>query len=265
MPTLADFREVCERAARAGGQVLLDWAGKFQVREKGPADLVTEADLASQEIVKQTVLGAFPQHGFLAEENASIPSRDQGYRWIVDPLDGTTNYVHGIPAYCVSIALEQNGRLQVGVVYDPVADQCFSAAAGQGATLNGRPLGVSRVSQLRDAVVASSLPPKVTRESHALAEFVEVALAVQSVRRMGSSALNLCYVAAGRYDAYWSQYAHVWDIAAGVLLIQEAGGLVTDAAGGEFRLDPPHFVAAGTAPLHAELMGLLGKVARPAG
>ncbi len=263
MSTVADFREVCERAARAGGRVLLDWAGKFQVREKGPADLVTEADLASQDIVQQTILGAFPLHGFLAEENRSIPSRDQGYRWIVDPLDGTTNYVHGIPAYCVSIALEQNGKLVVGTVYDPVADQCFSAVAGQGATLNDRPLRVSQVAKLGDAVVASSLPPKVTRDSHALAEFVEVALEVQALRRMGSSALNLSYVAAGRYDAYWSQYAKVWDVAAGVLLVQEAGGTVTDSQGGEFRLDPPHFVAAGTSSLLGELRQLLSKV--PAG
>lgn len=242
--------------------MLQQWAGKFQVREKGPADLVTEADLASQEIVKQTLLGAFPQHGFLAEENASIPSRDQGYRWIVDPLDGTTNYVHGIPAYCVSIALEQAGQLQVGTIYDPVADHCYSAVSGGGAWLNGKRLSTSRVSRLADAVVASSLPPQVTRESHALAEFIEVVTHVQSVRRMGSSALNLCYVAAGQYDAYWSEYAHVWDVAAGVLIVREAGGQLSNCVGGEFRLDPPHFAVAGTESLHRELLTLLSRVGR---
>ena len=260
MAATDDFREVCERAARAGGQVLLDWMGKFEIREKGPADLVTDADLASQEIVQQTLLGAFPLHGFLGEENKSIPSRDQGYRWIVDPLDGTTNYAHGIPAFAVSIALERAGEIVVGCVYEPVRNDCYLAVAGQGATLNSRPLRVSTITDLSKAVVAMSLPPQLTRDSRDLAEFIEVALVVQSMRRIGSAALNMCYVAAGQFDAFWSTNTKIWDVAAGVLLIQEAGGLVTNLQGGPFSHTPPHFLSAATPQLHGELLRLLQSV-----
>ena len=250
---------VCEAAARAGGAVLLDWAGRFSVREKGRADLVTEADLASQEIVRERLLSAFPLHGFLGEENSSIPSRDAGYRWIVDPLDGTTNYVHGIPNYCVSIALEQEGRLVVGAVFDPVGEECFTAAAGQGAWLNGQPLRVSELTQLDQAVVAMSLPPDIERDDVELRQFLEVVVKAQSMRRMGSSALNLCYVAAGRFDAYWSSSTKVWDIAAGVLMVREAGGLVISPEGGELDLHRPRFVAASSQPLADELRSVLVK------
>lgn len=257
MSSLQTFCEVGEQAARAAGAVLLDWAPRISVREKGPSDLVTEADVAAQEEVRQILLSAFPKHGLLGEENASIPSRDNGYRWIVDPLDGTTNYVHGIPFYCVSIALEQHGELAVGVVYDPVSGECFTARRCEGAYLNGRKLNVSQVQQLCQAVVASSFPPQVLPDAVELRQFVDLTQRTQSMRRMGSSALNLCYVAAGRYDAYWSQSTKLWDIAAGVLLVQEAGGMVTDPSGEVFRIEPPHFIAAASSSLHRELSGVL--------
>lgn len=252
-----EFLKVCESAARAGGAVLLDWAGRFNVREKGPADLVTEADLASQEVVRGHLLGAFPKHGFLGEENSSIPSRDNGYRWIVDPLDGTTNYVHGIPQYCVSVALEQNGKVVVGTVFDPVGQECFTAASGEGAWLNGKPIRVSEMAKLDHAVVAMSLPPAIERDHIELKQFIEVVVRAQSMRRMGSSALNLCYVACGRFDAYFSNSTKVWDIAAGVLLVREAGGLVVTPDGGELDLHRPRFVAASTPALSAELRAVL--------
>ena len=251
------YLRICEQAARAGGQVLRDWAGKINAREKGPADLVTEADVASQETIRDLLLGAFPGHGFLGEENASIPSRDDGYRWIVDPLDGTTNYVHGIPFYCVSIALEQRGRLVAGTVYDPVADACFSAAAGCGATLNGAPLAVSAVQNIAGAVLALSFPAGIGPGAQELREFADFAVRAQSLRRLGSSALNLCYVAAGRFDAYWSRNVKIWDVAAGLLIVQEAGGIVTNRTGGPMQLEPPHFVAAATPALHHELVHVL--------
>ena len=257
MIQLAEFDAACQRAARLAGQLLLDRAGRVQVREKGPADLVTEADLASQEVIRESLLGAFPGHGFLAEENLSIASSDDDYRWIVDPLDGTTNYVHGIPQYCVSIALERSGKLLVGTVYDPVADECFSATAGGGAWLGERRLRVSRHQQLAQSVVAMSFPPGAKGDSPDVIDFLHVLDRAQSMRRMGSSALNLCYVAAGRFDAYWSGSTRIWDIAAGVLLVQEAGGIVTSRAGGPFVLDPSHFIAAATPELHAELSKLL--------
>lgn len=258
-----EILQVCEAAARAGGAVLLDWAGRFNVREKGPADLVTEADLASQEAIRGHLLGAFPQHGFLGEENASIPSRDNGYRWIVDPLDGTTNYVHGIPQYCVSVALEQHGRVLVGTVFDPIGQECFTSAAGEGAWLNGTPIRVSQAKQLDQAVVAMSLPPAIRRDDAELKQFIEVVVRAQSMRRMGSSALNLCYVACGRFDAYWSISTKIWDIAAGVLLVREAGGLVVSPDGGELDLHRPRFVAAATPALCAELRAALAAAGPP--
>lgn len=256
-PRLDEFLEVSRRAARAGGRVLLDWADRFGVREKGRADLVTEADLASQEAVQGILEQAFPEHGFLGEENGVSRTGRDGYRWVVDPLDGTTNYVHGLHQYAVSIGLERDGRLLVGTVYDPNADECFSAAAGRGAWLNERPLRVSGVERLEQALVAASLPPGANRRAPATAEFLTVMERAQAIRRMGSSALNLCYLAAGRVDAYWARDTKIWDIAAGFLVVTEAGGLLTDYVGGPVDIAWPRFIAAATRPLHAELLHLL--------
>ncbi len=257
MSDLQQFLSVGEQAARSGGAVLLDWMGRFKVHEKGPADLVTEADVASQEAVRIVLLGAFPDHGMLSEENLSTPPSLEGYRWIVDPLDGTTNYVHAIPHFAVSIALEQRGRLIAGVIYDPIGDECFSAVVGGGATLNGRPLRVSKVIDVDQAVAAMSFPPRIDRHAAELKEFATITVLAQSMRRMGSSALNMCYVAAGRFDAFWSSSAKAWDVAAGVLLVTEAGGIVTSRTGGPFRLDDPNLMAASTAQLHAQLQRML--------
>lgn len=258
MSAILEYKRICEQAARAGGAVLLDWAGRFGVREKGPADLVTEADLASQEAIRKILLDAFPGHGFLAEENLSIPSQQDGLRWIVDPLDGTTNYVHGLPVYAVSIALEQSGKLLAGVVYNPVADECYVAAHGHGAQLNGKTLRVSQTTRLDQALVAASLPAKVHRNDPEIADFLEVTLRCRAVRRMGSSALNLCYLAAGRFDAYWARSTKAWDIAAGLLMVREAGGVVSSLNGGEPDLSHPQFISACSATLHQEISQLLG-------
>jgi myo-inositol-1(or 4)-monophosphatase len=261
---LDEFLAVCRRAAAAGGKQLLDWAGRFAVREKGPADLVTEADLASQEAVREVILGAFPDHGFLAEENGASTQGRDGYRWIVDPLDGTTNYVHGLAQYAVSIALERAGTTLVGVVFDPVANECFAAARGRGADVNGRPLAVSRVDDLSQAMVAASFPPKVRRTDAVIGEFLQVMERAQAVRRMGSSALNLCYVAAGRLDGYWAKDTKVWDVAAGWLLVREAGGVLTNLVGGETDLARPQFIAAATPQLHGQIRELVGSTANSA-
>jgi myo-inositol-1(or 4)-monophosphatase len=254
---ITQFAEVCEKAARAGGAVLLDWAGRFNVREKGPADLVTEADLASQEAIRDTLLGAFPEHGFLAEENEQIASRSDDYRWIVDPLDGTMNYVHGVPNFAVSIGLEQRGTLVVGVVLDPVSGECFTAMQGRGAYLDGRRLSVSGVATLEQALIAVSFAAHVERGDPEIAQLNEVMLRAQGTRRMGSSALNLCYVAAGRFDGYWSKTTKIWDIAAGALLVSEAGGVITDFDGGPLVISRPQFVSAATPRLHRELREVL--------
>jgi len=222
---------------------------------KGPADLVTQADLASQEVIRRILLGAYPDHSLLGEEDAPgrAPPKRTEYRWLVDPLDGTTNYVHGLPHYSVSLALERNGDLLVGAIYDPIREECFTAVRGEGALLNGRPVRTSGVTSLADALAVAGFPPKVERDSPDLLVFFEAAVRCQTVRRTGSSALNLAYLAAGRADAYWSYSTKVWDVAAGVLLVREAGGVVTALDGGGFTLEDPHFLAAATHPLHSEL------------
>jgi myo-inositol-1(or 4)-monophosphatase len=276
MPDFDDYMRVCEAAVRAGGQVVQDWAGRFDVRKKGPADLVTQADFASQEIVRRTVLTAFPDHCLLGEEaeptcgagvspdqvrsagvspdQATETAAPQGeFRWIVDPLDGTTNYVHGVPHYCVSLALERNGRLLVGAVYDPVLGECFTAIEGRGARLNGQPIHASGVTALSEALAAVGFPPIVQPDAPDLRLFLELLPRCQAIRRTGSTALNLCYVAAGRFDLYGAYAARAWDVAAGVLFVREAGGCVTSPDGGEFSLEEARFLAAATPELHARL------------
>jgi myo-inositol-1(or 4)-monophosphatase len=238
--------------------------GRVQAREKSRSNLVTEADLASQEVVCRRVFNAFPEHGVIGEEHqpgtgrplGGDPSEQAEYCWHVDPLDGTTNYVHQVPHFCVSLALERSGDLLVGAVYNPVAEECFSAAAGQGARLNGTPIRTSRVTRLSQALAAFGLPAVVPQDSPDLRLFLKAVGRCQAVRRTGSAALNLCYLAAGRFDASWSFSTNLWDVAAGVLLIREAGGMVTDPDGGPFDLKHARYLAAANGRLHAELRAL---------
>lgn len=256
---LESWLETCEAATRAGGKELLAWRGQFQARAKGVADLVTDADLASQAAIQRLVSERFPEHAFLGEERQdnSPVAGDGRLTWIVDPLDGTTNYVHGYPQFAVSVALARGRELLVGAVYDPLREQCFTAAAGRGAWLNGKPLLVSRETQVGESLVAVSLPAQVARDAPDLLDFVAAVQVCQAVRRSGSAALNLAYVAAGWLDAFWASHIHPWDVAAGVLLITEAGGVVVGRDGGEFDLWAPHFVAASTAQLQQRLLAVL--------
>lgn len=256
----SEFETVCELAARSGGAVLRDWSGKLRVREKGPADFVTEADLASQDSIRQVILGRFPDHGFVAEENTEPPHADRP-NWVVDPLDGTTNFVHGLTHYAVSIAVEWGGTILAGAVYDPVSDECFTASRSGGARLNGAIISTSEASRVSDALVAISFPPRVRADTLEVADFVRIISDCQAIRRMGSAALNLCYVACGRMDAYWAHTIYPWDVAAGVLLVREAGGVVTAPGGTPFDLWRPAFVASATEPLHEDLKRYI----RPAG
>lgn len=259
---MLEYATICERAVRAGGDAVLDWVGRVDVREKGPADLVTQADFASQEVIRKTLLDAFPDHGLLGEEQipetATPPQRTE-YRWIVDPLDGTTNFVHGVPHYSVSVALERHGELLVGAVYDPILDECFTATWGGGAYLNGRPIRTSTVRELSGALAAVGFPPRTPRDCPDLLVFLGALAKCQAIRRTGSSALNLCYVAAGRFDLYWAFSTKIWDVAAGVLLVREAGGVVTAPDGGPFRLEEAQFLAAATGPLHGRLRELVAR------
>ena len=256
---MPEFLEVCEQAARRGGQILLDWQGKFTSREKGRRDLVTEADEASQLAIQDLLLGAFPDHDFVGEEDPKSAGnqRKSPFRWIVDPLDGTANYVHGMAMYAVSIALEREGEIIAGTVFDPVANECYSAAKGRGATLNGRPLRVSRCTEANEALIAVSFAANVERESREIGWFIESLLACQSVRRLGSAALNLAYLAAGRMDAYLTTSVKIWDIAAGVLLVTESGGTLQSLDGSPINLEKPEFLASATPELQRELLQVL--------
>jgi myo-inositol-1(or 4)-monophosphatase len=242
--------------------------GRLQAREKGPKDLVTEADTTSQRVVKDILLNAFPEDEFVGEEDAQgahwprsgDPSQSDTkiLRWVVDPLDGTANYVHQLPGFAVSIGLACGNDLLAGVVYDPWLEECFVAIRGGGASLNGRPIRVSGCARLEQAMVAVSFPPDVTKQSPDIPRFERLLIACQSLRRLGSAALNLCYVAAGRMDAYWATSCKPWDVAAGVVLVQEAGGVVTDIDGGPFVLAAPVFAAAANPALHGQFLRQLG-------
>lgn len=263
METIGDWLATCEAAARAGGEQLQQWQGRFRTREKGVCDLVTDADLASQEAIRAVIQERFPHHAFVAEEGHEkglcVPPPDQ-LVWVVDPLDGTTNYVHGYPQYAVSVALVRGAELQVGVIYDPVHEQCYSAAASLGAWCNGIPIRVSKNLAVQESLVAVSLPARVASDAPDLLDFIKASQTCQAVRRSGSAALNLVCVANGSLDAFWATHIHAWDVAAGVLLIREAGGVVTGRNGVEFNLWNPHFLAAANRHLHANLLSLLGPI-----
>jgi myo-inositol-1(or 4)-monophosphatase len=262
---LDDYLTVCERAARAGGSAIQSWVGKFTVRNKGPADLVTQADVASQEAIRDVVLGEFPDHILLGEEDdpSKLVENDSEYRWIADPLDGTTNFVHGVPHYCVSLALEYRGELLVAAVYNPVNDECFTAIAGHGAWLNGHPLRTSGVTELSEALAVMGLPPQVKPDSPDLLVFLEAIYCCQGIRRTGSAALNLCYLAAGRYDFFWTFATKIWDVAAGVLLLREAGGNLCTPEGDPYRLSSGPFLAAANSQLLSQVRKIVQKAISP--
>jgi myo-inositol-1(or 4)-monophosphatase len=223
--------------------------------------------LASQETIRSLLLSRFPDHGFVGEEITAGGSSaaDRGghseYTWIVDPLDGTTNYVHGLDNYSVSVALRRGHEIVLGTVFDPVRDECYSAIRGEGAFLNGQRLASSGVRELENALVAASLPARVIRDSVEVKRLLEVLYRCQALRRLGSAALNMCYIAAGRLDGYWATSVKAWDIAAGMLLIREAGGVATALDGGPLDLERPTLVAAGNTILHAELVAALAEAA----
>lgn len=256
-PTPDQLLAVCEEAARAGAEELLAWRGRFQCRQKAPRDLVTDADLASERAIREVIRGRFPDHGMLGEEAPTPEDLLRPYCWIIDPLDGTTNYAHGIPCFAVSIAVACHGQLRAGVVLDPERRECFAAAVGRGATLNGEPMAVSRVQSLEECLAAISFPAHLVDDSPDLKAFLRAARRCQAIRRTGSAALNLAYVASGRLDAHWAHEIHPWDAAAGILLIREAGGVATGADGRPFDVAAADYLAASTPQLHRALLPLV--------
>jgi len=235
-----------------------------EIRHKSAIDIVTDVDLESEQLVCATLLGAFPTHTILAEEGGVRGGTDARYRWIVDPLDGTTNYAHGFPFFCVSIGLEVEGRLALGVVYAPSLDELYVAEAGRGASLNDRPIQVSSIGELDQALLATGFPYDRAQFSRALRSFEVMSRQSQAVRRAGSAALDLCYVACGRLDGYWEHAVSPWDVAAGALIVLEAGGRVSSPDGSAFGVDSGH-IAASNGVLHLPLTAALAPLAPLAG
>ncbi|MFO7301635.1 MAG: inositol monophosphatase family protein [Acidobacteriota bacterium] len=249
-----------EAALLAGRIHLRHFRQPLAIGRKGRIDLVTAADLEAERAIRALIAARFPDHEVLGEELTSgLAAPGARFRWIVDPLDGTTNFAHGLAFFSVSIALEIDGRVELGVVYTPVARELFTAERGAGARLNGVPIRVSTVDALVDAVVCTGFPYTVREERRrqvaVFAEFLEEA---QAVRRLGSAALDLCYVACGRFDGYWEERLNAWDLAAGALIVEEAGGRVSGMDGGPFDAYAGHIVAA-SAPLHPRMLEIIAR------
>ena len=216
-----------EAIAREAGTLLMQYFGRVTIEYKGEVDLVTEADRASEKLIVERLRARWPEHGIVAEEGTRS-EMEADYRWYVDPLDGTTNFAHGYPVFCVSIALtRRDGQLEAGVLYDPTRDEMFAAERGQGATLNGRTIQVSKTKRLVESILGTGFPSHKRHKNPNIFFYHQITLRSHGVRRAGSAALDLANVACGRYDGFWEFNLNPWDTAAGVLLVQEAGGSVT--------------------------------------
>jgi len=255
------FLETAVAVAREAGALLRERFGRpHDVRFKGTVDLVTEADKGAEALIAERLRAAFPDHRLLGEEGArgapDAGGASSPYGWIVDPLDGTTNFAHGLPHFAVSIALEHAGTPLVGAVYDPIRDELFAAARGKGATRNGEALRVSAADELVRSLLATGFSYDLAERASQARAWRALLTQVRSIRQTGSAALNLCYVAAGRLDGYWERPLQPWDVAAGALIVTEAGGQVTDLAGDPFR-PYGHEVLATNGRLHPALLAVL--------
>ncbi len=254
---MESFEQTAILAAKKAGLLLKRTLGqKRQVKYKGAVNLVTEMDLLSEKVIVSEIRKRYPDHSLLAEEKTSL-QENSPFRWIIDPLDGTTNYAHGFPVFSVSIALEKAGEVLLGVVYDPTRDELFVGKKGKGARLNGRKIHVSSTPKLSKSLLATGFPYDL-RENPAdnFDHFRNFALRVHAVRRVGSAALDLCYVAAGRFDGFWEMRLGPWDLAAGGLMLREAGGKITDFLGNPVGLDGKHVVAS-NGKIHREMLKVL--------
>lgn len=259
-PRSAIINVMARAAERAGRALVRDFGEveQLQVSRKGPADFVSQADLKAERTLRAELGKARPEFGFLMEESGATPGKDPRHRWIVDPLDGTTNFLHGIPHWAISIGAEREGEIIAGVVYAPVADELFWAEKGQGAFLNAKRLRVSERSRLVDALVATGAPFKGHGDHPAFLKQVSAVMAETSgIRRFGAASLDFAYVAAGRYDGFWESGLKPWDIAAGLILVTEAGGFVTTLEGKRDNLLFGPSVLAANARLHDPLGRLL--------
>lgn len=252
-----NYKRVAIKAAKMAGQLLRQNLGKAnRIEFKGEVDLVTEMDRQAEVLIMDTLKGAFPHHGILTEERDEMRSTSN-YRWIIDPLDGTTNYTHGFPIFSVSIALERDGDVVLGVVYNPMLDELFTAEKGRGAFLNEKRIWVSKVSQLNMSLLATGFPYDVrTSPDNNLNHFANFAVRAQAIRRVGSAALDLCWVACGRFDGFWELKLKPWDVSAGGLVVKEAGGVVTDFKGNPFSIYSEETLAT-NGLIHKEMLDVL--------
>jgi myo-inositol-1(or 4)-monophosphatase len=248
-----------EAVLKAGDLQMASFGTDFRVDKKGTIDLVTEVDLAVERMFRAMVAERFPDHVVLAEELGGPATPAGRYCWIFDPLDGTTNYAHGLPIFASSLALEIDGVVSVGAIYDPTRRELFTATLGGGAYLNGRPMRVSSVATLVDAMLVTGFPYTIHQSRAELVSLFSTFLSkAQAVRRLGSAALDLCYVAAGRMDAFWEQHLKPWDMAAGALMLAEAGGCITALDGGPFDVRQGQLVAS-NGVLHPALLDVVGR------
>jgi myo-inositol-1(or 4)-monophosphatase len=257
---MTQFKEFAQNLARqAGGFLYEKLHHQHQIQYKGTIDLVTEADKMSEELILAAIGKSYPDHGILSEESAAR-NEQSDMRWIIDPLDGTTNYAHGFPFFCVSIALEKDGKVVLGVVYDPVRDELFVAERDKGAYCNGLKMQVSSESDLSRSLLATGFPYdiRVSRDNN-LNFFNAMAVKAQAVRRPGAAALDLSYLASGRLDGFWELKLKPWDTAAGCLLVTEAGGVISDMEGKPWNLFSPGLVA-GNALIHAQMLSVIKQV-----
>lgn len=239
-----DLKRVALKAVKEGGAILMKYFGKIKsIDYKGEINLVTEADQRSEEVILSIIKDSYPNHRILAEETGES-GNSSSFKWIIDPLDGTTNYAHGYPCFCVSLAIEYEEEVLYGAVYDPVKDELFTAEKGKGAFINGKAIKTSSTKQLDQSLLCTGFPYDVRDDMDSnILNFRTFLMKAQAVRRDGSAALDLCHTAAGRFDGFWEQKLFPWDVAAGGLLVTEAGGKLTNFTGGNFSIYDKEIVA----------------------
>jgi myo-inositol-1(or 4)-monophosphatase len=243
---------------RDAGRILLEKLGRVNISKKGDINLVTEADLASEALIIERIRSHYPRHSILAEESgdAVIIGDGGSSKWIIDPLDGTTNYAHGYPCFCVTIALEHDGEVVLGVTFDPTRDEIFAAEKGRGATLNRKPIRVSQAETLRDSLIVTGFPYDFKTKPQFVKHFTDFLMESRGVRRDGSAAIDMAYVACGRFDGFWEEGLNPWDVAAGKLLVEEAGGVVSYYDGSAFNIYQPPILAS-NGIIHNAMMAVL--------
>ena len=245
--------------ARDAGHLLLEKFGRISaITKKSDINLVTEADLASEEMIVERIKSYYPKHSILAEEGGDVIKigGDSTWKWIIDPLDGTTNYAHGYPCFCVTMALEHDGEVVIGVTFDPTRNEMFAAEHGQGATLNGKPIRVSATEALSESLIVTGFPYDFKQRENFARHLTEFLLRSRGVRRDGSAAIDMAYIACGRFDAFWEEGLNPWDVAAGKLLIEEAGGVITYYDGSPFSIYKPPLCAS-NGLIHAQMLDVL--------